>query len=309
MANEKINIDLLINASESAKTVKEVRQSLRDLKTAALQVEEGSEAFRKITQASGQLQDKIGDLQATTKYFANDLRQLEGFTSVAEGIAGGFALAQGAAALFGGENKQLEESLVKLTSVMSILQGLQAIGNVLQKESAASLFITNTSRKIAITLAGEQAAAEAAEAVAAGTATIAQRALNAAMNANPIGILITLILAGVAALALWSSKSEEATVEEKQRAAAIKATAEEQKKYSESVAKESSEFLRLVYSLKQTNEKSKERKDLIKEINKTYGTTLKNISDETKFQNQLNLAVDEYISFYETEYRLKKNEE
>ena len=307
MANEKINIDLLINASESAKTVKEVRQSLKDLKTAALQVEEGSEAFRKITQASGQLQDKIGDLQATTKYFANDLRQLEGFTSVAEGIAGGFALAQGAAALFGGENKQLEESLVKLTSVMSILQGLQAIGNVLQKESAASLFITNTSRKIAITLAGEQAAAEAAEAVAAGTATIAQRALNAAMNANPIGILITLILAGVAALALWSGKSEEATIQEKQRAAAIKAAAEEQKKYSEYIGKESASYVSLIQQLKNTNAGSKERKNLIADINKQYGTHLKNIKDESVFQNQLNQTVKDYIEYKKQEYIIKSN--
>jgi hypothetical protein len=88
-----------------------------------------------------------------------------------------------------------------------------------------------------------------------------------------------------------------------------KAAKEESDKQTEAIRKESTAFVSLITKLKATNEGSKERKTLIKEINKEYGTTLKNISDETAFQNQLNLAVEEYIKQKYNEFNLKANEE
>ena len=301
---EQINIKLLIDAAESAKTVAETKKALRDLKTAALSVEEGSTAFQKINQAAGQLQDKIGDLQTTTKYFANDMRKLEGITGIAEGIAGGFALAQGAAQLFGSENKNLEASLTKLTSIMAILNGLQSVGNILQKESAATLFIQNTVRKTAIALTSEQAVAEAAEAVAAGTATVAQRALNAAMNANPIGILVTAILAGVAALTLWTNKTEDAKKKQEEHNKKIKEAklkqeelAKERKKSIDNVVSETAELGNLLYAIRETNSGSEQRKVLMQEINNKYPGILKNLTDEAAFQQQVNLKIADYIAY------------
>jgi hypothetical protein len=309
---ENINIKILIDASESAKTVAETRKALKDLKSAALQVEEGSVAFDQITKASGKLQDKIGDLQATTKFFANDLRNLEGLSSIGEGIAGGFALAQGAAALFGGENKQLEESLLKVQSAMAILQGLQAIGNVLQKESAASLFIQNGIRKSAIFLTSEQAVAEAAEAAAAGTATVAQRALNSAMNANPILALVGLLALAVTALYAFSSSSEKSTKEtEKAKKASedrTKAIEDENKSYSEYIGKQIAGYQTLATQLAESNPKSQERLDLIKKINETYGTTIKNLSDEKTFQDQVSKSIETYIGFLKQKYALQSQQ-
>jgi hypothetical protein len=312
MADQNINIKLLIDAADAAKSVQETKKALRDLKTAALQVEEGSQAFIDISTAAGQLQDKIGDLAATTKFLGDDLKNLKGFTSIASGIAGSFAAAQGAAALFGGENKQLEASLLKVQSAMGILQGIQAVGEVLQKESAASLFITNGLRKVAITLAGEQAIATAATAVANGTATITQRALNAAMNANPILALVGLLVTATAALYAFSKSSDaDAEAQEKARKEAearTKAIKEQEKAYTDFIGKEESGYLLLTEQLKQTNPQSQERLDLITKINETYGTTLKNLSDETLFQNQVNKSVEDYISFLKVKFALQANE-
>lgn len=301
---EQINIKLLIDAAESAKTVAETKKALRDLKTAAMSVEEGSAAFNEINMAAGQLQDRIGDLQATTKYFANDMRKLEGLTGIAEGIAGGFALAQGALQLFGTENKNLEASLTKLTAVMSVLNGLQAVGNVLQKESAASLFVQNTVRKTAIALTSEQAVAEAAEAVAAGTATVAQRALNAAMNANPIGILITLILAGVAALTLWTNKTEKDKKAQEERNKKLEEAKKKQeeldkarKQTIDNVVNETAELGNYLYALRETNAGTEQRKMLIDELNKKYPGIIKNLSDEAAFQQQVNAKIADYIAY------------
>jgi hypothetical protein len=288
MADQNINIKLLIDAAESAKTVQETKKALRDLKTAALQVEEGSQAFQSITTAAGQLQDKIGDLGATTKYLGDDLKNLKGFTSIASGIAGAFAAAQGAAALFGGQNKQLEASLLKVQSAMSILQGIQAVGEVLQKESAASLFIQNGLRKTTIALAGEEAIAKAGVAVANGTATITQRALNAAMTANPVMALVAVLVVATTALMAFSSSQKEVS--------------ESQKALNDSISKSRADlevelrtFNSQIEALKQLKTGSEERAIAIKKINDQYGTTLKNLTDETAFLKQVNIAQADYV--------------
>jgi hypothetical protein len=312
MADQNINIKLLIDAADAAKSVQETKKALRDLKTAALSVEEGSQAFTDISTAAGKLQDKVGDLAATTKFLGDDLKNLKGFTSIASGIAGSFAAAQGAAALFGGENKQLEASLLKVQSAMGVLQGIQAVGEVLQKESAASLFLQNGLRKIAITLAGEQAVATAAVAVANGTATVAQRALNAAMTANPIIALVAILVTATAALYAFSTSSDKSTkkTEEAKKASEdrTKALADESKAYGDFIGKEMSGYQTLATQLAQSNPKSQERLDLITKINETYGTTIKNLSDEKLFQDQVSKSVETYIGFLKQKYALQSQQ-
>jgi len=121
---------------------------------------------------------------------------------------------------------------------------------------------------------------------------------------------IVAIIAGIAALAYGiyslvtsNTKAEEAI---KKREQAEKLANEESKRAREFVAKESVEFVSLIYQLKQTNINSKERVGLIKQINSEYGTTLKNISDETVFQSALNTAVQDYIKFQKDKYKLQK---
>ena len=88
-----------------------------------------------------------------------------------------------------------------------------------------------------------------------------------------------------------------------------KKIAEEQKAQADFIGKESSMYVGLLYALKQTNKGSKERAELIKTINDQYGTTLKNIQDETKFQNQLNTSIEKYIEYQKNKFTLNKNEE
>jgi hypothetical protein len=309
---ENINIKVLIDAADAAKTVQETRKAMRDLRAAAMSVEEGSTAFTQINTAAGQLQDRLGDLASTVSYLGDDLKNLKGLSSIAQGIAGGFAIAQGAAALFGSENKQVEESLMRVQSAMSLLQGVQAVGEILQKESAATLFVQNGLRKTAIALTSEQTVAQAAEAVAAGTATVAQRALNAAINANPVMVLVSaLVIATTALLAFTNGSEESAEAEEKARKeteARTKAIKEQENAVASFIAKEQSGYLLLTEQLKETNPKSKERLELIEKINQTYGTTLKNLQDEELFQNQVNKSVEDYITFLKLKYSLQANE-
>ena len=75
------------------------------------------------------------------------------------------------------------------------------------------------------------------------------------------------------------------------------------------IAEESAEFVGNIMMLKATNKGSKERAELIKTINKEYGSTIKNLSDEAAFQAQLNAEVRNYIAFKKEQYKLQRNEE
>ena len=75
------------------------------------------------------------------------------------------------------------------------------------------------------------------------------------------------------------------------------------------VGEQSAKFVGLIATLKETNKGSKERADLIKEINDNYGSHIKNIKDETLFQAQLNKVVADYIEFKRQEFQIKLNED
>lgn len=330
MASNNINIDILINAGQAAKTLKEQRQALKEINDALGDVKHGSGAFELLTEEAQRLtksmgvlnakfEDVYGDLQpltsrmgeledrmyelalagkqnteefrmlqeeairmrrtiidvdASVDAFAQKGAKLNALVGVVGGITAAFGLAQGAAALFGQEGKAIEETLVKVNSVMLILNSLTEIQRLVTEKNI-----------------------------------IVQGILNAVMKANPIFIIVGVITAAVAAWSLYSGKSEEVEKKEKQKADAIKKANEEVQKSREEIAKASTAYVSLIEQLKATNAGSKERADLLKEINSKYGAHLKNLKDETDFQKQLNLAVDEYIKAQIVSFNIKKNED
>jgi hypothetical protein len=83
----------------------------------------------------------------------------------------------------------------------------------------------------------------------------------------------------------------------------------ERHKSAEFVGRESAEYVGYLLQLKKTNAGSKERSELITEINDKYGTTLQNIKDEAKFQRMLNAEIANYITYQRTRYEVEKNQD
>jgi hypothetical protein len=102
----------------------------------ALAGKQGSAEFKVLEQRAGVIKDTIGDMGQRVNNLANDTPKLELLTQAATGIAGGFAVAQGAAALFGDENEDVQKAIMKTQAAMSILNGVQSIANVLNKDAA-----------------------------------------------------------------------------------------------------------------------------------------------------------------------------
>jgi hypothetical protein len=195
----------------------------------------GTPAFVALQKKGGELDDQMRDLNATLKNLGSDTANIEGLVSIASGVAGGFAVAQGAAALFGDGEEEVQKALLKVNAAMSILQGLQQIQNVLQKESQATLLLKKIFlQQVAVatvenTVATEAAvvadaelaaastavtAAEGAQAVATDVATESQIALNTAMELNPIALVIAAVVALGAAVAYLALHNNNAAKEQ-----------------------------------------------------------------------------------------------
>jgi hypothetical protein len=185
MADVEKDIVLRVKSETDQATgqFKNLKQELRSIENELNKMAEagqsGTEAFRKLQQRAGEVKDQVGDTKNAIKALSSDTFRLDAFAQGAQGIAGGFAAAQGAMALFGTENKAVEEAIKKTQGAMALLQGVTAITNILQKDSAFSLMFMSK--------------AQAENAVATNVATTATKGFSRALIATGIGAIIVLI--------------------------------------------------------------------------------------------------------------------
>lgn len=171
-------------AENTAQAHVSLRQQIRALKeemadAVANGIDEQSEAYKRMVNELGRLQDIQGDIQSQGSVLANDEATFAGILSGLNGVVGGFTAAQGAVALFAGENENLQKIMLKVQSLMSITMGLQQVAQALNKDSAFSLITLNKAKEwwnnLLAVGRGEQIASTAATA-ADTTATIASTA-------------------------------------------------------------------------------------------------------------------------------------
>lgn len=175
-------------AGNTAQAHVSLRQQIRALKeemadAVANGIDEQSEAYKRMVNELGRLQDIQGDIQSQGSVLANDEATFAGVLSGLNGVVGGFTAAQGAVALFAGENENLQKIMLKVQSLMSITMGLQQVAQTLNKDSAFSLITLNKAKEwwnnLLAVGRGEQIASTAATA-ADTTATIASTAATTA---------------------------------------------------------------------------------------------------------------------------------
>jgi hypothetical protein len=128
---------------------------------------------------AGSLKDAIGDTSAQVKALASDTRTLDTFTSAIQGIAGGFAVAQGAAALFGEESEDVQKAMMKVQAALALVNGATAVANALNKDSALMVNLN--------------AAAQRVYAIAVGTSSGALKAFRIALVSTGIGAAVVAI--------------------------------------------------------------------------------------------------------------------
>jgi hypothetical protein len=188
-------------SSESLRArLKALTQQIAEMKLAG---EGGTEQFKALVKEAGNIQDAMGDASAEIKNAGSDTRSLDNLIGTAQALAGGFAVAQGAAALFGDENEELQKTLLKVNAVMAVLQGLQAVSKELEEEGAVVQLFSNKQRIITNAQIAIENGLQSQSVIVRLAAAAAQKVLNAAMAVNPIGILVVAVAGLIAILATY----------------------------------------------------------------------------------------------------------
>lgn len=186
-----------------AKTVtSSLKKELREL-TAAIAAAKaaGSPIDPAIIKRAGELKDAIADANAEIANAGSDTRNLDNIAGSIQAVAGGFAVAQGAAALFGNESEDVQRALVKVNAALALAQGSQALLNAVQQEGALT--------KLADTIAIKgQSAAQTIYTAITGRATAATVAFKIALATTGIGILLVGVIALVNALTSTADEME-----------------------------------------------------------------------------------------------------
>lgn len=147
-----------------------------------------------------------------------------------------------------------------------------------------------------------------AQSVATQVATVAQQGLNAAVKSNPLGLLLGVLTSVVLLYQQFADSADEVSESTKKQKENIEELNSISADYNKQLAVEKTELDRLFNSVKQYNTGSKERQNLLNEINQKYGLTLKNLDDEKKFVEQLDAAYKALLPTIEAKFRLEAGE-
>lgn len=247
----KAEIDALNpeNLSEAGDKAIQAYSRLRQLKNELATMHPSDPGYAKTLEEATLLENRLKNVNNELKFGGSNTAGLDATTQALRGVIGGFTALQGVIGLLTDDNKELQKTLLTVTSAMSVLQGVQEFSSAIAKAGGLnqyllSIFMRGTTKAaeeqiVATTAltgvqevqkevaganvvvaeataiaAGEIAVAEGAQAVATTAATGALERLTAAMAANPATVLIVALTAIIAAIYTFVSSSKDANEEQ-----------------------------------------------------------------------------------------------
>ena len=191
------------NAKEASRTLG------NELKTMAINGQQGTKAFKDMQVAVAKLNSDIKDATVSSRAMDNLLDTMQSFTALGQ-------VSQGFSALFGFDDDQIQKSIQKLVALQNVMQGIEKINQQINSQegiggwlakgnSMIDSFVAkltgaakaqetlNAANKAGATTSKALAAAEETQAVATNTATVATKGLSLALKALGIGLIISAV--------------------------------------------------------------------------------------------------------------------
>jgi hypothetical protein len=220
MAQENLGINITVGGNQDqalGSLKKQLREATQEV--AALSDKFGATSQQAVAAAkrASELKDRIGDAKSLVDAFNPDAK-FKALTSSLSGVAGGFAAAQGAIALFGVESKEVEQALLKVQSAMALSQGLQAVGESIDSFKQLGAVIKNSTVFLKANEMANKAAAFTMKLfnVSVETTSTSFKVLKGAIAATGLGLLVVAIGEIVAAFQEYSSAAEKAAEKQKE---------------------------------------------------------------------------------------------
>lgn len=263
MATEKVKV-IKIDTDPGVKSVKELRNRLKELKDVLVRTEEGTEEYSEAMKEAADISHSLRDMQEELSASAMDFGQVaNNCTNVIKGMVGGLQSAQAIMTLFGAESEDVVKAMQKMQASMAIIQGITAMESGFKSLNRLLLRYTSSAK----------------------SATFATKALNFAMQPK----VMLAISAAIAGVIYAYNKLTDAT----------RKTKEEQEKlneeFKENQRKRIDEYTSSIDKLKTEIDKLKDSLDKRSQIEKWQDKIVKNneqlinnVAEMERLQKEIN---------------------
>jgi len=136
-------------AQKGATKFKSLKAELRELKAQIAKGDMGAKELREATKRAAELEDKIGDVSEKVKALASDTKYIDSAVTAMRGLAAAGAVTQGAMALLGNENEDLQKTMMKVQAATAVLMGVQEMATIVTGQSAAKTLFLDAAQKVA----------------------------------------------------------------------------------------------------------------------------------------------------------------
>ena len=265
------------NAKQAAKTLG------NELKTMAVNGQQGTEEFKNLQQAVAKLNSEIKDATVSSKAMDNLLDTMQSFAAIGT-VSTGFA------SLFGIDDAQVEQSIKKMLAFQNVLKGIETINKQIQTREGIGAWIAPFTIQIdkatakLLTFNTALLGTGTAAKVAAKGIKLASTALKGLAS---LGIVAVISIAIEKIMDLIESFNKLSDVEQAQKDA--------EEAMADAYGKGMAKLTQYKFKLDSFNGSKKEEKKLVEELNKEFGETLGTYKSVAEWQDVLKKKGDAYI--------------
>lgn len=264
-----------------------------------------------VAMKAGRIKDAINDAGDAVNRFSSDTQGLDATVQAFQLGAAGASVLAGAMGMVGVESEKTQRMILKVQSALALLNGVQQIANILNKDSALMQRLKAVRLAASTRAEVQNTAAIAANTVAEGVNTTATVAATGAQNSwntakaiakALIGDYTGLILLGVGALTTYAMVTSDAADEQAQLNDEVDEAAEKQKRYksvmSDTFAGLMSDYTKMKIEWKALKSEHEKNQWLVDNKNKLadLGIAVDNVVNaENAFNGNTNAVVENFI--------------
>jgi hypothetical protein len=183
--------DLNKKVEKGGLSVRDYSKAIKEYTSIALAAGRTSPIGQEALNRAAEMKDELGDLKNEVTRLGADGRKLQASLQLGGTVVAGYQAFTGVTAMLGVENESLLKTMTMLQAAQGTLQAIETVRLALEKESILMIELRNAKTKV-------------------GTAL--QWLFNAAMSANPMGLVVLAIGALIAGIGILISKMGGVTV-------------------------------------------------------------------------------------------------
>lgn len=286
-----------------------LKKKLKDIQSTMAQMNldglNNTDIFHRMAAQAAEYKDAIGDASQATRLLSSDTANLDAGIQAFSAIAGAATVATGVMGMFGAENKEVQQAILKVQSALGILSGVQAIANTLNKDSILMLKIKQIQELATAQATTVNSTATGVNTVATGANTAAMKIWNTvkAIGKALLGDFSGLLIVGAGALATYAIATSNSADAEKEHQDSLNKSAKTVSNYTTTLSNTFAQLMTDYTKLKaewktlsSAHQKNQWIKDNESKLN-DLGISVSNINSvEEAFSKNTNIVVQGFIA-------------